>query len=158
MNKSELIEKIRQLPVQVSRLVDGLSEGDLVTNFLIKADGSPEWTVAQNVHHLADAHMNAFLRCKRMMTEEEIRSRPYDQDGWAALPEAQSADLSSSLAILHNLHDRWVKFWDSLTEDDFQRFGINSVGNRFTLADQLSVYANHGEAHLDQIKRTLAAR
>ena len=110
MEKAKLIEKIQILPDQISRLVKGLSESDLTTHFLMKADGSPEWTVAQNVHHLADAHMNAFLRCKRMMTEDEVHSRPYNQDGWAELPEAQAADLSSSLAILHNLHDRWAKF------------------------------------------------
>lgn len=158
MNKSDLIQKIQQLPNQVAELVEGLSENDLTSQFLMKEDGSPEWTVAQNVHHLADAHMNAYVRCKRMMTEDNLHSRPYAQDGWASSPEAQSADIAASLTILRGLHEKWGYFWQNLEEDDFQRSGTNSAGKTFTLEDQLRVYANHGEAHLDQIRRTLAAR
>lgn len=158
MDRKDLIEQLRILPNQIADLVSGLSDSDLTTHFMLKEDGSPEWTVAQNVHHLADAHMNAYVRCKRMMTEDDLHSRPYAQDGWAASPEAQSADISYSLTILHGLHDKWCRFWQNLEEDDFQRSGTNSVGNSFSLEDQLRVYAEHGAAHLNQIHRTLAAK
>ena len=158
MDRKDLIEKLRILPNKIADLVSGLSDSDLTTHFMLKEDGSPEWTVAQNVHHLADAHMNAYVRCKRMMTEENLQSRPYAQDGWAASPEAQSADLSYSLAILRGLHDKWSYFWHNLEQGDWLRSGTNSAGHSFTLEDQLRVYVKHGEAHFDQIQRTLAAK
>ena len=89
------IDKIRRLPGQIEALVSGLSAAQLTTHFL-----ASEWTVAQNVHHLADSHMNSYIRCKLILTEEKPPLKPYDQDAWANLPDAQSADLSASLLLL----------------------------------------------------------
>lgn len=157
-DKQELIEKIRMLPDQMEALVNGLSEAELTTHYLKKEDGSDEWTVAQNVHHVVDSHMNSYVRCKLLLTENNPTIRPYDQDAWAALPEAKSADLSYSLALLRSLHTRWALFWENLGDGDWARTGVHPVGGPFTLETQLSAYVDHGEGHLDQIKRTLAAK
>lgn len=158
MSKSELIAKIGMLPDQIAALVDGLNEADLTTPYLKKEDGSAEWTVAQNVHHLADSHANSYIRCMLVMTEDHPTIRPYDQDGWAARPEAKAADLSYSMLILRGVHQRWVKFWESLSEDEWNRTGFHPEGGDFSLADQLLSYVNHGEGHIEQIQRTLAAK
>jgi len=94
----EHIEKIRLLPVQIEELVNGLTDEQLTTPYL---DG--EWTVAQNVHHLVDSHFHSYIRCKRIMTEDRPLLKGYDQDAWAELPEAKSADLSYSLTTLLGL-------------------------------------------------------
>ena len=158
MNKNELIEKLRQLPDQIEQLVEGLSDEDLTTHFLMKADGTPEWTVAQNVHHLFDSHSNCYIRCKLTLTENHPTIRPYDQDAWAELPDGKSADISTSLELLHGLHTRWVVFFEDLSEADWQRTGHHPEGGDFTLSDLLKSYVEHGESHIDQITRTLAAR
>ena len=69
--RKPLIDKIRHLPGQIAELVSGLSETRLTTHFL-----AGEWTVAQNVHHLADSHMNSYIRCKLILTEEHPPSSP----------------------------------------------------------------------------------
>lgn len=158
MNKSELIEKIGNLPNQIEALVAGLSVEDLTTPYLKKADGSDEWTVAQNVHHLVDSHSNSYIRCMLLMTEDHPTIRPYDQDAWAARPEAKSPDLSYSLLFLRGVHQRWVKFWENLEDSDWDRTGLHPAGGVFSLADQLQSYVDHGEGHIDQIQRTLAAK
>lgn len=147
-----LIAKVRALPGRIQNLVGGLSPEQLTTHYLAE-----EWTVAQNVHHLADSHLNSYVRCKLMMTEENPTFRPYDQDLWADLPDAKTADLSASLALLRSLHIRWVLFWESLSDEEWRRNGLHPDDGMVTLAEQLQLYADHGEAHIDQIARTLAA-
>jgi hypothetical protein len=148
-----LIEKIRRLPEQVTELVNSLSDAQLTTHFI-----ESEWTVAQNVHHLSDSHMHSYLRCKLMLTEENPTLRPYDQDVWAALPDASAADVAASLELLAGLHGRWVMFWQSLADEDWERTAVHPESGIVTLADQLRLYAAHGESHLRQIGNTLAAQ
>lgn len=148
-----LIDKIRHLPAQLEELVIGLSVPQLTTHFLAN-----EWTVAQNVHHLADSHMNSYIRCKLILTEEQPPLKPYDQDAWAGLPDAQSAELATSLTLLKHLHARWVTFWETLPEEAWGRTGFHPENGPMSLAEILRSYAAHGAAHLDQITRTLAAQ
>jgi hypothetical protein len=158
MNKDKLVEKIHILPDQIGKLVGGLSEADLTTHFLMKEDGSPEWTVAQNVHHLADTHMNCYIRCKLIMTEDNPQLWGNDVNGWAAMPGGKSADIADSLMILRGLHANWTKFWQSLNGDDWSRTGIHPRAPQCSLEFLLGAYAGHGDEHIDQIKRTLAAK
>ena len=150
--KTAQIAKLALLPDQIEALVADLSAQQLTTHYL-----PDEWTVAQNVHHLADSHMNSYIRCKLMKTEEHPMLRSYDQDRWADLPDAATADLTASLALLRSLHERWIVFWESLSDEDWQRTGQFTSGNTITLEKQLDLYVWHGEAHIDQITRTLAA-
>jgi uncharacterized damage-inducible protein DinB len=153
MNRATFIEAIRSLPDQLQALVADLSAEELTTHYLAN-----EWTVAQNVHHLFDSHANSYIRCKLIATEEQPPLKPYDQDAWASFPDAQDADISVSLALLRNLHARWVRFWESLPEETWTRSGHHPENGEMTLAHIVQVYAEHGQAHLDQITRTLAAR
>lgn len=150
--REEAIDKIRQLPQQVEDLVSGLSPQELTAKPL-----AGEWTVAQNVHHIADSHINSYVRCKLMATEDNPTLKPYDEGAWALLSDGSSADLSDSLILLKALHARWVQFWENLPDDAWGRTGMHPESGPVTLARQLELYVEHGEAHLDQIRRTLAA-
>ena len=150
--REEAIEKIRRLPQQVEELITGLSPQELTAKPL-----SNEWTVAQNVHHIADSHINSYVRCKLMATEDNPTLKPYDEGAWALLSDGSNAELSDSLALLKALHARWAIFWENLPEDAWQRTGQHPESGAVTLAGQLELYVEHGEAHLDQIRRTLAA-
>lgn len=158
MSREKLISKIRVLPSQIETLVKDLSGVDLTTHFLKKEDGSDEWTVAQNVHHLADSHMNSYIGFKMLLSEEHPTILAYDEDAWAVQPESQSADISYSLAILKNLHERWAMMFENLSEDEWNRMGHHPLGGDFSLEDQFKSYVQHGEDHIDQICRTLAAK
>ena len=150
--REEAIEKIRRLPQQVEELVSGLPPHQLTAKPF-----PDEWSVAQNVHHLADSHINSYVRCKLMATEDNPTLKPYDEGAWAMLTDGSSDDLSDSIALLKALHARWVIFWEHLPEDAWQRTGMHPESGPVTLARQLELYVEHGEAHLDQIRRTLAA-
>jgi hypothetical protein len=151
--RQEYIAKIRALPQQVADFTAGLSNEQLATHFL-----SGEWSVAQNVHHLADSHMNSYIRLKLILTEDNPTIRPYDQDLWAMTPEANSPDLSASLTLLRGLHQRWADLFEGLDEAQWQRTGMHPENGVITPNTLLKSYAEHGEAHLDQMQRTLTAQ
>jgi hypothetical protein len=151
-DRAQLITTLARLPEQLEPLVAGLSAEELTTPFL-----AGEWTVAQNVHHLVDSHANAYIRCKLILTEEQPPLKPYDQDAWAALPDAADADVAVSLGVLRGLHTRWARFWQELPPEAWARTGFHPENGAMSLERILSSYAAHGEAHLDQIRRTLAA-
>lgn len=116
-----------------------------------------EWSIAQNVHHLADSHSTAFARCRLILTEHNPPLKPYDQDAWALLGDSQHADIGPSLLILQGLHQRWAAFFMHLRDADWQRTGQHAEAGPMTLASILHGYVAHGHAHLEQIGRTLAA-
>ena len=147
LERTTEIAAIRALPDQLEALVNGLSALQLHTHFLAN-----EWTVAQNVHHLADSHMNSFIRMKLTATEEHPTLKPYDQDVWAVTAD-YDAPISDSLLIIRGLHARWVRLLESIT--DWGRSGFHPENGEMTLATMLHVYAAHGAGHLDQITRTL---
>jgi len=152
-SRQQCIDKIRRLPQQVAELTAGLSVQQLTTPFL-----AGEWSVAQNVHHLADSHLNSYTRLKLILTEENPTIRPYDQDLWALMPEANSADINASLTLLRGLHQRWCDLFEALDESQWRRTGIHPESGVISPTSLLMTYADHGEGHLDQMRRTLAAQ
>ena len=151
--RREGIDKISKLPGQLRELVQNLSAEQLTTPYV-----AGEWTVAQNVHHVADSHMNSYILVKLILTEEYPTLKPYDQEAWAALADADGPNLETSLLILEGLHRRWVTLFESLSETQWCRAGLHPENGEMTVADFVQDYAAHGEAHLDQIRRTLAAQ
>lgn len=145
------IERFRRFPDELEALVSGLSEAELRTHFI-----EGEWTVAQNVHHLADSHMNAFNRLKLMLTEDHPTVRPYDQDAFALLAD-YDLPLESSLTLLRGLHAHWCALFESLTEAQWARTGLNPESGETSCERNLIGYSKHCDAHLEQITRTLAA-
>ncbi len=148
-----LIDKIKRLPAQLELLVGGLSYAQLHTHYLPE-----EWTVAQNVHHLADSHMNSFIRIKLILTEDNPTLRPYDQDAWAVTADYVHTPIVESLTLLRGLHSRWAILFEKLTPEQWSRTGFHPDNGVVTLDGLLQSYAAHGEGHLDQINRTLAAQ
>jgi hypothetical protein len=146
------IARIAALPDQIELLMRGLTPQQLVAHYL-----TTEWSVAQNVHHLFDSHANCYIRCKLIVTEHEPPLKAYDQDGWAMLADGSEADIANSLVLLRALHNRWVRFWRNLRAEDFARTGLHSQYGPMSLDQIVRSYAEHGEAHIDQIRRTLAA-
>ncbi|MBX3058466.1 MAG: DinB family protein [Anaerolineae bacterium] len=151
--RKQLIERIRRFPAELEALVAGLDPQTLTTPYV-----PGEWTIAQNVHHTADSHMNSYIRLKLMLTEERPSLKPYDETQWALFPDATPPDFTLTFQLLRGLHGRWATVFAGLTEADWQRVGIHQADGEITVEDLLRNYVAHGQAHLDQIRRVLAAR
>lgn len=148
-----LIDQIRSFPARFRALVESLDAETLTTRFK-----PTEWTVAQNVHHVFDSHNNSFTRMKYLITEDNPRLIPYDQDVWAVLPDSVSADLEPSLGAIEGVHARWAALLDAQPAEAWDRTAYHPELGTVTLGQLLRYYGNHGEAHITQINETLAAR
>ncbi len=146
--RQALIASIQDLPSEVEAAVKGLGDAQLDT-----PGGEGEWTIRQVVHHLADSHMNGFVRMKLTLTEVRPTLKPYDQEEWARLPDSTDAPIEDSLSILRGLHERWTDLLESVAEGDWHRTAIHPEVGEVTLDDLLRTFANHGDNHVEQILR-----
>ena len=151
--RNEKIAKIRSLPSSVRTAIVGLDDRQLDTPY---RDGG--WTVRQVVHHLADSHMNAFVRTKLILTEDRPPLKGYNQDEWARLMDTRTLPVASSLSILSGLHERWVALFESVSEAQWSRTGQHSESGEVTLESLLNTYSRHGEKHVGQITGLRTAR
>ncbi|MBI4892220.1 MAG: putative metal-dependent hydrolase [Acidobacteria bacterium] len=147
-----MIVKIEQLPALVHQAVQGAAEEQL--NIPYRPGG---WTARQVIHHLADSHLNSYIRCKLIATESGPTLKAYSQDDWAQLPDSSTGPIEPSLAILSGLHQRWAAFFRALPESAWSRVGYHTENGPMTLARILESYAAHGERHLTHIRQGIAA-
>src|SRR5881394_3397863 len=99
--RDELIAVIEAAPAALRQAVAGLSEAQLDTRYR-------NWTIRQIVHHLADSHVNSYIRFKWTLTEDHPTIKAYDEGRWAALEDSRTGDVRAPLAMLEAMHARWV--------------------------------------------------
>ncbi len=140
------IRDIEETPAKLRAAVEGLSQEQLDAPY--RPGG---WTVRQVVHHLPDSHLNAYIRFKLALTEDEPTIKPYDQERWAELADARTAPVETSLVLLESLHYRWVMLLKSLSPADFvRRFRHPELGV-LNLDKYLGMYSWHGAHHVAHI-------
>lgn len=144
--RRHLVESLAEVPGKLRAAAGGLSGEQL--NTLYRPGG---WTVQQVVHHLADSHMNSYIRMKLAATEPEPTVKPYDEKAWAELGDARAAPPEPSLALLEALHERWVTFLRSLTAVDFGRTFRHPEAGVMSLDAALQYYEWHGRHHVAHI-------
>jgi hypothetical protein len=147
------IAEIAALPERLDEAVQGLTDAQADTPY--RPGG---WTIRQVVHHLADAHMQGFVRMKFVLTEDHPLIKPYSQDAWAATVDARSAPLAHSQAILRGLHARWAALLESIPEDRWGRRGFHAERGDLSLEDLLRTYAAHCVSHVAAITALRRAR
>src|SRR5688572_27331954 len=140
------IAAIRATPTALRAAVRGLDEQQVNTPY---RDGG--WTVRQVVHHVPESHMNAFVRFKLALTEDNPTIRPYEEDRWVRLGDIARTPLETSLALLDALHERWVTLLDVMTDGDFRRPLTHPQLGPMTLDRMLQLYAWHGPHHVAHV-------
>jgi uncharacterized damage-inducible protein DinB len=143
--RSELIGQIAEAPAKLRAAVKGLDEKQLSTPY---RDGG--WTVRQVAHHVADSHLNAFIRFKLAMTEDFPTIKPYDQALWAETADAR-LPVETSVELLDALHQRWVALLKAMSAADYQRKLNHPEMGELNLEKYLGLYAWHGRHHVAHI-------
>ena len=143
---AELIGQIERAPSGLREAVRGLNDTQLDTPY---RDGG--WTVRQVVHHVADSHMNAYIRHKLAVTEHEPTIKPYEQKLWAELSDAAGMPIEVSLSLLDALHARWTVFLHSLEPAQYGRLFRHPELGVVPLDRNIALYAWHGRHHTAHI-------
>jgi uncharacterized damage-inducible protein DinB len=106
------------------------------------------WTVNQVIHHVADSHMNAFIRFKLGLTEDNPTIKPYIQSAWGETADVTAVPVNLSITLLHSLHHRWYELLKTMTDDQWERTIYHPEQERkITLWELLLIYAWHGKHH-----------
>jgi uncharacterized damage-inducible protein DinB len=133
---------IEQTPRQLRSLVDGQDDADLERSY--RPEG---WTVRQLLHHIADSHINAYVRMKLAATEDLPLVKTYDEARWAELPEARTGPIAMSMALIEALHERWVAFLRALPESDLRRAFMHPDWGQVTIEESITMYSWHCRHH-----------
>src|SRR5208282_5257746 len=144
--KSNCIDDIARAPGQLRNAVKDLSQSQLDTPY---RDGG--WTVRQVVHHVPDSHLNAYMRYKLALTEDQPTIKPYAEDRWALLADTQATPVEVSLTLLDSLHDRWVRLLRSLQPPEWKRTFRHPELGLVSLEKNLALYSWHGRHHVAHI-------
>lgn len=144
--KQKFLDDIAYAPAELRAAVKGLSDQQLDTPY--RPEG---WTVRQVAHHVPDSHLNAYVRFKLALTEEEPTIKPYFEDRWAQLADTQATPVEVSLAMLDSLHDRWVRLLRSLQPEDWRRTFRHPEMGVMNLEKTLALYSWHSRHHVAHI-------
>jgi hypothetical protein len=142
----DAIKEVEALPVDLRAAVKGMSAGQLDTPY---RDGG--WTVRQTVHHVADSHMNSFIRFRLALTEDKPTVKPYNEKDWAELVDTRTADVELSLSLVDALHARWVIMMRAMAMEDFRRPFVHPEHGERGLDWNAMLYAWHGKHHVAHI-------
>ncbi len=143
--RASAIDTIARLPAHIGAALDHLTSAQIDTPY--RPGG---WTVRQLVHHVADSHMNAFIRLKLGLTENSPTIKPYDQNAWAMLADAR-LPIDVSLDLIDALHARWTAVWRSMEPSAFSRTLMHPELGALTLDRHLQLYAWHSRHHVAHI-------
>jgi hypothetical protein len=136
------------LPEQLKEFCDELNDEQLFTPY--RENG---WTIAQVIHHIADSHTNMYIRFKLALTTDNPTILSYDENKWAALPDAQEPDVNESLYIIHGINHRLVKLLRYMEDVDFKKTYFHPQYQKTVSLYQVTLmYAWHGDHHFAQIK------
>lgn len=149
--RGQHIAQIAEAPTLLRAAVDGLADRQLDTPY---REGG--WTVRQVVHHLADSQLNAYVRFKLALTENDPPIKPYDEALWAEVPDARTASVDLSLDLFEAVTRRWLACLDLLPVVAFERGFRHLDMGPMTLTQQLALYAWHVRHHVAQITRLVA--
>lgn len=136
------IATLAEAPGLLRNAVEGLDQSQINTPY---REGG--WTLRQVVHHIADSHMNAFIRLRLALTQDWPTITAYDEKMWAELHDVM-APVEWSLELIESLHARWVMLLSSLTEEQWKRGFIHPVRGRSTVEEATLLYAWHSLHHV----------
>jgi hypothetical protein len=144
--RRQLINEIAAAPANFRKAVRGLTDRQLDTPY--RPDG---WTVRQVIHHVADSHMNSYIRFRLALTEEHPAVNGYNEKEWAKLHDSHTLPVEVSLQLLDGLHGRWTDMLRSMTGADFERSFRHSERGLIRLDMNLALYGWHSRHHAAHI-------
>lgn len=139
------IVEIEETPIRLKEAVQDLTDEQLDTPY---REGG--WTLRQVVHHLADSHMNSYIRFKLALTEKNPLITAYKEASWAELSDT-TLPIEISLTLLEALHSRWTALLWGLKETDLEKTFRHPDDGEISLGLAVGIYSWHGRHHIAHI-------
>lgn len=144
--RAAALDILATTPARLRLAVAGLTAAQLDTPY--RPDG---WTVRQVVHHVADSHINAYLRTKFALSDPGTTIKPYPEAAWAEMADSRTAPVTLSLGLLDSLHERWLIVLTGVTASQWSQTIQHPDRGPMTLDDVVAMYEWHSRHHLAHI-------
>jgi uncharacterized damage-inducible protein DinB len=133
---------------QLLQAVEGLNREQLTWK------ATPEsWSITEVLAHLADHNIVVSFRIRDILAGTNARLPAFNQDAWVSGQKANDGDAADNLALFgHLLHYNGLLL-QRLTDDDWDKNGVNAKGETVRIADIVNGFARHVSNHLGQIER-----
>lgn len=144
--RRQWIGELDRLPDNMRRALAALPPSGLDTPY---REGG--WTARQVVHHVADSHLNAYIRIKLALTEDNPTLKTYAERQWADLVDGRTADPEISLGILDGVHRRLTMVLESLAPEQFARPAVHPANGPTSVDGLVQMYAWHSRHHVGHV-------
>lgn len=147
--RAAAIAILREQPKKLRAAVADLKDEQLDTPY---RDGG--WSVRQLVHHVADSHMNAYMRTKHALTEDDYVVKVYNQTNWVMTPDG-ALPIEPSLDLIDALHAKWTLLLERISEEQYKREFKHPERAAWHLDIKwlLGLYSWHGTHHIAHITK-----
>jgi hypothetical protein len=116
-----------------------------------------EWSAREIVHHLADSETISGQRLRQLLVQDNARIQGYDQEEYARRLDYQRRPLEPALRAFEAARASTAQLFDQMTDADWQRAGTHTESGPYSATTWLQIYAEHAEAHAEQIQKNRAA-
>jgi DinB superfamily len=148
---SDPIAVLASTPDRIAALIDGRPLADLR-----RRPSADRWSIAEIVHHLADAEIVFAYRARMILSAPGTALQAYDQDAWSRAQRAADTDPHASLALFRALRTAMLSLLSRLTEEELDRYGMHAERGRESMRHLKSLHAGHDRNHLAQIEQLAA--
>jgi len=149
---AEHIQNLKEFSTLLNHLCQNLDEDEL-----LKIYRPDSWDIQQLIHHIGESHINAYIRVKLALTEDNPTIKPYKESAWVATPENRLISHTVSLQIIESIHVKLVALLENLTEDELERTYVHPQYMRsFRIRELIALYSWHGPHHIAHIQLALA--
>jgi hypothetical protein len=146
-DRKDLISQLPSIVDSLRDIVNNLSTEQLQLSY--RPGG---WTIQQVIHHMADNDLNAYLRLKRALTEDQPQASSYREDLWAEMDDYKYVPVETSLLLMQSLHSRLYVLLKGLPSDDFKRTFHTSVLGKISIDIALQRFVWHNRHHTEQVR------
>lgn len=142
------IERLKSFPKSLNEVFINFKKENL--NKTYREDG---WNAKQLFNHLVDVYINAYMRTKWLLTEEQSVLKPYDENESAKLADSEFENIEDSILLLQLLMNRWIFILKSLPAESFNKTIFHPEYKvTLSLHEIVAMYAWHGFHHLAHLK------
>ena len=142
-----LLSKYEQGPKQLRDAISGISA------IQMRTPAPPgNWSILQNVCHIADFELVYADRLKRVIAEDQPTLFGGDPDVFAAKLAYFQRDLEEELNLISAVRREVARILKTLNAADFQRVGIHSEAGALSLKQLLERIAGHIPHHLQFVE------
>jgi len=145
--RQALIRQYRDGPRAVAEAFQDLRDEEL------DRSASGEWTPRMIAHHLADSEMTSAIRLRRLIAEDNPDFQGYDEVEFAARLTSDRP-IEPSLQAMRWARESTAQILERLTDEEWRRAGTHAESGKYSVEDWLTIYANHGHDHAQQVARS----